>query len=86
VKFFQYSPPAFFYNLQEKGQEPKESDRFRSALSKKTGEYAEEILSPHFGVLIQFVKEAENMISGNHSELLAKEESKGIEKREIFKM
>lgn len=60
--------------LQEKGQEPKESDRFRSALTKKTAEYAEETLSPHFGSLIQFVKEAENMVQGNHTQLLAKEE------------
>ncbi|XP_021948415.1 vacuolar protein sorting-associated protein 52 homolog [Folsomia candida] len=60
----------------EKGQEPKESDRFRVSLNKKTAEYAEETLSPHFGTLIQFVREAENMIQGNHSQLLAKEEAR----------
>jgi hypothetical protein len=52
----------------EKGQEPKESDRFRTALSSRTTEYAEEILSPHFGGLIQFVKEAEHLIQAGQNQ------------------
>lgn len=60
--------------MQEKGQEPKESDRFKTALSAKTSEYAEEILSPHFGGLIQFVKEAENHLQKENGDVIANDE------------
>jgi len=44
-------------------------------LSAKTSEYAEEILSPHFGVMIQFVKEVENYSKEEQqSNMIEKEE------------
>lgn len=63
-----------YWNLQEKGQEPKETDRFKTALASKTGEYAEEILSPHFGGMIQFVKEAENLLQKEKGDVIASDE------------
>ncbi|XP_022914245.1 vacuolar protein sorting-associated protein 52 homolog [Onthophagus taurus] len=37
----------------------KEAESFRARLSTKSSEYVEEILSPHFGEMMQFVKECE---------------------------
>jgi len=37
-------------------------------------EYAEEILSPHFGELIQFVKEAERELQGETAKNIQSEE------------
>lgn len=38
----------------------KEAEAFREQLSARSNEYVEEILSPHIGGIIQFVKECEN--------------------------
>ena len=56
--------------------EPKESDRFRAGLSSTSSEFAEEILSPHFGDLIQFVKEAERSIQTGQAKKVQDEEGK----------
>ena len=40
--------------------ESQEADFFRVQFSARTSEYVEEILQPHFGDLIRFVKEAES--------------------------
>ncbi|XP_026487433.2 vacuolar protein sorting-associated protein 52 homolog [Vanessa tameamea] len=48
----------------------KEAESFREQLQARSSEYVEEILSPHFGGLMQFVKEGEQLQeSGKKSEL-----------------
>lgn len=45
----------------------KEAETFKSRLAAKSGEYAEQILFPHFGEMIQYVKECEHYFE--HSKL-----------------
>lgn len=40
----------------------KEAEAFREQLTNRSSEYVEEILSPHFGGMIQFIKECEQMV------------------------
>lgn len=40
----------------------KEAEAFREQLSNRSSEYVEEILAPHFGGMIQFIKECEQMV------------------------
>lgn len=65
---------SLFFVFQQKGLEPKESDKFRSGLMATNSEYAEEILSPHFGDLIQFVKEAERELQAENVKGVLSEE------------
>lgn len=52
----------------------KEAESFRARLSSKSAEYVEEILSPHFGEMMQFVKECEHLQEvGKQEELKAME-------------
>ncbi|GJQ70594.1 hypothetical protein Trydic_g22990 [Trypoxylus dichotomus] len=53
----------------------KEAESFRARLSTKSAEYAEEILSPHFGEIMQFVKECEHLNEKSQTEELKKYES-----------
>lgn len=54
----------------------KESESFKELLSARTHEYIEEILSPHIGGMISFVKECEILIDRNQIEQLRKEEKR----------
>lgn len=38
----------------------KEAEAFREQLSNRSGEYVEEILAPHFGGIINFIRDCEN--------------------------
>lgn len=40
----------------------KEAEAFREQLTARSGEYVDEILAPHFGGIIQFVKDCELML------------------------
>ena len=40
-------------------EDSKESDSFQHLLNSRTQEYVEEILAPHFGGMMAFVKECE---------------------------
>ena len=40
----------------------KEAEAFREQLTARSAEYVEEILSPQFGGIIQFIKECEQMV------------------------
>ncbi|XP_047987271.1 vacuolar protein sorting-associated protein 52 homolog [Leguminivora glycinivorella] len=52
----------------------KEAENFRDQLQARSAEYVEEILSPHFGGMMQFVKEGEVLLENDKkSELLAME-------------
>ncbi len=54
----------------------KEVDTFRSLLDARSVEYVEEILSPHFGGIIQYVKEGELLIEQDCLDELKKQEGK----------
>ncbi|XP_026292867.1 vacuolar protein sorting-associated protein 52 homolog [Frankliniella occidentalis] len=56
----------------------KEGECFRELLSSRSSEYVEEILSPHFGGLMQFVKEGEALVEKNQAEELKKQEKKSL--------
>ena len=54
----------------------KEAEMYRDLLSARTQEFVEEVLTPHFGGLITFVKDAEMLLeTPGHSERLQYEES-----------
>lgn len=53
----------------------KEAETFKSRLAAKSGEYAEQILFPHFGEMIQYVKECEHYFE--HSKLKELKEMEG---------
>ncbi|CAK5090627.1 unnamed protein product [Meloidogyne enterolobii] len=52
--------------------ESKERTSFWELQQTKIAAYVEEVLSPHFSPLIQFVNECEPLIESNHSQLLAR--------------
>ncbi|XP_034829637.1 vacuolar protein sorting-associated protein 52 homolog [Maniola hyperantus] len=56
----------------------KEAESFREQLQARSTEYVEEILSPHFGGLMQFVKEGEQLLEGDRKSELANLEKKSI--------
>nr|CAI5852852.1 unnamed protein product [Callosobruchus analis] len=62
----------------------KEAEVFRQRLSAKSGEYAEQILHPHFGELIQYVKESEHYMEHADMKHLKELEPKSIEIAQNF--
>lgn len=54
----------------------KEAESFREQLSNRSTEYVEEILSPHFGGMMQFVKETEQQMEKNPSDTVQYNERK----------
>ncbi|XP_023936642.2 vacuolar protein sorting-associated protein 52 homolog [Bicyclus anynana] len=56
----------------------KEAESFREQLQARSTEYVEEILSPHFGELMQFVKEGEQLLESDRKTELANLEKKSI--------
>ncbi|KAB0798131.1 hypothetical protein PPYR_09124 [Photinus pyralis] len=56
----------------------KEAESFRSRLAVKSGEYVEEILSPHFGEMMQFVKECEHLVEKGQQQQLKKYDAKSL--------
>lgn len=54
----------------------KEAESFREQLNTRSAEYVEEILSPHFGGILQFVKEGEALVEKGQAEELKHHESK----------
>ena len=66
-------------DLQERTKDnSKESETFREHLAVRTAEYVEEMLSPHFGGLMQFVRDAEAMVERGDSEALRREERESM--------
>ena len=53
----------------------KEAESFRGYLNNKSEEYVEEILSPHFGGILQFVKEGEALVEKGQGDELKHHES-----------
>jgi len=56
--------------------ESKEAESFRAQFTARSNEYVEEVLTPHFGDLIEFVKEAESLIERKDFERLKGQEAK----------
>lgn len=56
----------------------KEVESFREQLNVRSTEYVEEVLSPHFCGLIQFVKEGEALVEKGQADQLKKQESKSM--------
>ncbi|GLH15276.1 uncharacterized protein GBIM_19676 [Gryllus bimaculatus] len=56
----------------------KEADSFRDQLNSCSNEYVEEILSPHFGGIMQFVKEGEALLEKGQTEDLKAQEGKAL--------
>ena len=73
-----YHFPCFHMHLilQERAtDDSKESESFKELLTARTQEFIEEILSPHFGGMITFVKEAESMMERGAADSLKSQES-----------
>nr|CAB3267647.1 vacuolar protein sorting-associated protein 52 homolog [Phallusia mammillata] len=62
--------------MERTAEESKESDSFQQLLNSRTQEYVEEILAPHFGGMMAFVKECENVIESGQSDKLRRFEQK----------
>ena len=56
----------------------KEAEAFREQLSSKSAEYVEEILMPHFGGIIHFVKECEQMLEKEQTEEFKRQERRSL--------
>jgi len=56
----------------------KEAETFREQLSSRSAEYVEEILQPHFGGMIQFVKEGEVLVEKEQMEELRRQERRSL--------
>ena len=57
-------------------EDSKESESFKELLTARTHEFIEEVLTPHFGNMIMFVKDCEGVIERGSAESLRHEESK----------
>lgn len=57
----------------------KEAESFREQLNARSSEYVEEILAPHFGGIIQFVKECEQLIEKEQHEEYARQERRSLQ-------
>ena len=60
-------------------EEGKEAEFINRNLSERIAEFIEEVLIPHFGSLITFVKEAEMMLQKNETDKLEQEETRVIQ-------
>lgn len=67
------------YLIQERTRDnSKEAESFREYLEAHSSEYVEEILSPHFGGIIQLVKESEALIEKGQADDLKRQEGKAL--------
>ncbi|XP_064474251.1 vacuolar protein sorting-associated protein 52 homolog isoform X2 [Ornithodoros turicata] len=62
--------------LERTKEDSKESESFKELLTARTQEYVEEVLAPHFGGMIMFVKECEMLQERGLIEQMRKEEKK----------
>lgn len=56
----------------------KEAESFREQLTARSSEFVEEVLSPHFGGIIQLVKESEALIEKGQADDLKRQEGKAL--------
>lgn len=55
-------------------EDSNESESFKELLTARTHEFIEEVLTPHFGNMIMFVKDCEAAIERGNMDLLKREE------------
>ncbi|XP_017491379.1 PREDICTED: vacuolar protein sorting-associated protein 52 homolog [Rhagoletis zephyria] len=60
--------------LERKKEDSNEAEMMREQLNKKILDFVEEMLYPHFGAMISFVKECESLVERNDTETLKKYE------------
>ncbi|XP_048244893.1 vacuolar protein sorting-associated protein 52 homolog isoform X2 [Haliotis rufescens] len=60
--------------MERTAEDSKETESFKELLQARTQEYIEEILAPHFGGMITFVKDCEVMLERGQAEQLKQEE------------
>lgn len=56
----------------------KEAEAFREQLTARSTEYVEEILTPHFGGIIQFIKECEHMPAEEQTQHFQRQERRSL--------
>ncbi|XP_058452516.1 vacuolar protein sorting-associated protein 52 homolog [Malaya genurostris] len=57
----------------------KEAEAFRELLSTRSAEYVEEILAPHLGGIIQYVKDCEHMLEKEQTEEFKRQERRSLQ-------
>lgn len=62
--------------LERVKEESKESKNIKAQLNRRVGDYVEELLDPHFGGMLRFVKDCEAFLEKNDQNSLAREEPK----------
>lgn len=62
--------------LERTKEESKESENIKQQLNRRIQDFVEELLYPHFGTLISFVKECESSIEKNDSAALDRQDTK----------
>ncbi|CAN7983927.1 unnamed protein product [Ixodes pacificus] len=62
--------------LERTKEDSKETESFKELLNARTQEYVEEILAPHFGGMISFVKECELLQERGQADVMQREEKK----------
>ena len=65
----------FLYLQERTTEDSKESESFKELLTARTHEFIEEVLTPHFGNMIMFVKDCEGVIERGDTEAFRHEES-----------
>ncbi|CAG0919805.1 unnamed protein product [Notodromas monacha] len=60
-------------------EDSKDCEVFKQQLNSMIAEYIEQVLSPHFGGLIQFIKDGERLIEKGEERLLDQEEKKALQ-------
>lgn len=71
--------------LQERTRDnSKEAESFREQLNARSSEYVEEVLSPHFGGIIQLVKETESLSDKAQADYFKQHEGKALVLVEAF--
>jgi hypothetical protein len=68
--------PYYAFVQERTRDNSKEAESFREQLNTRSAEYVEEILSPHFGGIMQFVKEGEALVEKGQADELKHHESK----------
>ncbi|XP_041369494.1 vacuolar protein sorting-associated protein 52 homolog [Gigantopelta aegis] len=62
--------------MERTSEDSKETESFKELLQARTQEFVEEILAPHFGGMISFVKDCEVLVERGQIELLKNEEKR----------
>ncbi|PVD21732.1 hypothetical protein C0Q70_17532 [Pomacea canaliculata] len=62
--------------VERTSEDSKEAEVIRDLLTARTGEYVEEVLAPHFGGMITFVRDCENLVDKGQLDTFANQEKR----------